>query len=456
MVKLANDDPAAFAKLSKRIFAPNMQVCLYCRRLIYGKKDAGAGWRRTVIPELHAMGFRVTKHSECLLVMMKPSLDDLEKTQSQEFMTSDWTALKIRAEGVPAAKDLYDLAILIIQVDDLMWDGHSRLLIWIGDKLEKKFKLGEKGEAEHFNGAKMHFDGHRIGFSYPDQCTKMLNKHRAYFPNVGPNDLPGEPGKIYKPVTDEEFEEVKDKPFAELTGALVFISRTGQPWISVYVLVLACFMCKWGEETWRDLCHLGAVAYRDRNLISWFDGEADPRIKCFADASFHPTAARGCIVETYMGGVIDITSIRMPQKYLGATYWCELKITAVAAPKVEGLEGLKREIPGTGPHIIPILYGDNESAVGTINKPGRLSSLSRNIAKDIAVPRDMVARLVMIHMWIKTEYMLADIGTKFVSQTVYKALVPKMRGIEPIVPSFGTNFKKRPRVQFDGEVKTGI
>ena len=103
-----------------------------------------------------------------------------------------------------------------------------------------------------------------------------------------------------------------------------------------------------------------------------------------------------------------------------------------------------------------LLYGDNESAVGTINKPGRLSSLSRNIAKDIAVPRDMVARLVMIHMWIKTEYMLADIGTKFVSQTVYKALVPKMRGIEPIVPSFGTNFKKRPRVQFDGEVKTGI
>ena len=178
MVKLANDDPAAFAKLSKRIFAPNMKVCLYCRRLIYGKKDAGAGWRRTVIPELHAMGFRVTKHSECLLVMMKPSLDDLEKTQSQEFMTSDWTALKIRAEGVPAAKDLYDLAILIIQVDDLMWDGHSRLLIWIGDKLEKKFKLGEKGKAEHFNGAKMHFDGHRIGFSYPDQCTKMFNMHQ--------------------------------------------------------------------------------------------------------------------------------------------------------------------------------------------------------------------------------------------------------------------------------------
>ena len=36
----------------------------------------------------------------------------------------------------------------------------------------------------------------------------------------------------------------------------------------------------------------------------------------------------------------------MMQKYLGATYWCELKITAVAAPRVEGLEALKREIPG--------------------------------------------------------------------------------------------------------------
>ena len=196
---------------------------------------------------------------------------------------------------------------------------------------------------------------------------------------------------------------------------------------------------------WRDLCHLGAVAYRDRNLISWFDGEADPRIKVFADASFHPTAARGCIIETYMGGVIDMTSIRMMQKYLGATYWCELKIAAVAATRVEGLEALKREIPGTGPHRIPILYGDNESAVGTINKPGRLSMLSRSIAKDIAVPRDMVARLVMIYTWIKTEFMLADIGTKFVTPTVFNAIVPCMRGIRPIVPSFGTNLKKRPR-----------
>ena len=52
-----------------------------------------------------------------------------------------------------------------------------------------------------------------------------------------------------------------------------------------------------------------------------------------------------------MGGVIDMTSIRMMQKYLGATYWCELKIPAVAAPRVEGLEALKREIPGTGPQF---------------------------------------------------------------------------------------------------------
>ena len=111
------------------------------------------------------------------------------------------------------------------------------------------------------------------------------------------------------------------------------------------------------------------------------------------------------------------------QKYLGATYWCELKIAAVAATRVEGLEELKREIPGTGPHMIPILYGDNESAVGTINKSGRLSMLSRSIAKDIAVPCDMVVRLVMVYIWIKTEFMIADIGTKFVSQAVYKVVL---------------------------------
>ena len=91
------------------------------------------------------------------------------------------------------------------------------------------------------------------------------------------------------------------------------------------------------------------------------------------------------------------------------------------------------------------MVGDNESAVGTINKPGRLSMLSRSIAKDIAVPRDMVARLVMVHTWLKTEFMLADIGTKFVSHTVFNTIVPRMRGILPIVPAYGTNTKKRPR-----------
>ena len=51
----------------------------------------------------------------------------------------------------------------------------------------------------------------------------------------------------------------------------------------------------------------------------------------------------------------------------------------------------------------------------------------------------------MIYMWTKTEFMLADIGTKFVTPTVFNNIVPRMRGIQPIVPSFGTNSKKRPR-----------
>ena len=173
-----------------------MKACLYCRRLIYGKKDAGAGWRRTAILVLEDMGFKIAQQSECLLVKVVPSMAKLDEKQSRQFMTSDWSTLKIRVEGDAPAPDLYDMVILIIQVDDLMWTGHSRLNVWVGDKLEAKFKLGERGPAKHFNGAKLHFDGHRIGFSYPDQCVKMFNKHRAHFPDVGPNDLPGVAGKI--------------------------------------------------------------------------------------------------------------------------------------------------------------------------------------------------------------------------------------------------------------------
>ena len=129
-----------------------------------------------------------------------------------------------------------------------------------------------------------------------------------------------------------------------------------------------------------------------------------------------------------------------------ATYPVDQRGEAAARCAAAGMETLPvSTIIGMTTAQHARLCGDNEPAVGTINKPGRLSMLSRSIAKDIAVPRDMVARLVMIYMWIKTEFMLADIGTKFVTPTVFNAIVPCMRGIRPIIPSFGTNPKKRQR-----------
>ena len=68
MIKLFNENKPAFVKLSRRLWEPDMKACLYCRRLIYGKKDTGAVWRRTAILVLEDMGFKVTQQCECLLV----------------------------------------------------------------------------------------------------------------------------------------------------------------------------------------------------------------------------------------------------------------------------------------------------------------------------------------------------------------------------------------------------
>ena len=44
------------------------------------------------------------------------------------------------------------------------------------------------------------------------------------------------------------------------------------------------------------------------------------------------------------------------------------------------------------------------------HRPGRLSLISRIVAKDIVAPHTMVERLFIVHLWTTTKNMLADSG----------------------------------------------
>ena len=137
-------------------------------------------------------------------------------------------------------------------------------------------------------------------------------------------------------------------------------------------------------------------------------------------------------------------SVRLAQKYLSATYFTELKVTCMGATSTVSLDDFKRSIPGFKEVLYPYLYGDNLASVSTINKPGHLDQVSRLVANDIVVPRDLIARNELYHWWTSTDNMLADLGTKFYTKKVRNVLVPRLRGIKALMP---TKVRKR----FQGE-----
>ena len=174
-------------------------------------------------------------------------------------------------------------------------------------------------------------------------------------------------------------------------------------------------MAKWDETIFRKLCRLGACIIRDKDEPIWFYGDMHDRLISYADANFGRTS-RGCQITTLHGGPISWSCKRLTAKYLSSTLKVELKMACHAGEILEGEQNLYAELPGSNRKAIPLLWGDQKGAVQTVNRPGTYAEMSKHLAKDAQALRGRIAELTLLYMWISTQDMLADIGTKWVSR----------------------------------------
>ena len=122
---------------------------------------------------------------------------------------------------------------------------------------------------------------------------------------------------------------------------------------------------------------------------------------------------------------------------------CEAKQCAIGAAKVIGLHDLDMSVPGGNRSEIPLLFGDNKGVYTVITRPGSLQTTCRHQLKDLVFARDHVSRLKLVYAWITTKRMLADIGTKFPSASVFWYIVPMLCGEHSHFPLAAPPAKRR-------------
>lgn len=155
-----------------------------------------------------------------------------------------------------------DMRIIIpVYVDDMTIAAKSKAdCIRVRDELAKHFKLRDLGPTSFLLGVQIQRDRPKrtLTLSQSQYVVDLLD--RFGFSDVAPVSTPMDPGlrltKDMCPKTPSEAAAMRDKPYAQLVGALLYLAIATRPDISYTVGVLARYCANPGQSHWKAAKHL--------------------------------------------------------------------------------------------------------------------------------------------------------------------------------------------------------
>lgn len=204
-------------------FVESGQEHLVCELLkaLYGLKQAGMVWNKRFNEFLvNKVGFRRVSADPCIYILKK----------QEQFI------------------------ILGLHVDDtLMVHNNDELCNSIVRRMSTEFEITDLGEPKRLLGMRLRRskDG-TIRLDQEAYVHEILNRFNMN--DCNPSSLPHQPGhhlsKTMCPQTPEEISDMKDVPYGELVGALLWLSICTRPDIKQAVSVLCRFVKNPGRAHW--------------------------------------------------------------------------------------------------------------------------------------------------------------------------------------------------------------
>lgn len=192
------------------------------KRPLYGLKQSGREWYKKLDSYLLSIGMKKTEAHPCVYA------DTEEKS---------------------------DL-IIIIYVDDLLIGSRDIQKLNRRKKLlQQKFKMNDLGQISSILGVHVERDGPtgKMKLSQRRYANDLLIKFNMS--DCKPISTPMEPNtKISKedgPKTEQEIQEMEDKPYRELVGGLIYLANATRPDLAFTTSVLSRFCSRPGIAHWK-------------------------------------------------------------------------------------------------------------------------------------------------------------------------------------------------------------
>ncbi len=218
-------------------------------------------------------------------------------------------------------------------------------------------------------------------------------------------------------VSDEDYEEAKHLEYRELCGIISYPASCTKLEMRYAVSICGRHRSKWGRKQFDIMLKVFEYGYTTQQMgiiySKGLDSHGDNTLYCYADSGHSLPRSYGCIIAMMNGAALSLSAKRHT---LTASSTCHDEIIefAIAVNRMIGFRNVMCEM-GLEQGDATTIYQDNEAAIHLAMNRGALSKQSRHIDRKILAARNKIEDHEAKPKYISTERMVADIGTKALS-----------------------------------------
>jgi hypothetical protein len=255
-----------------------------------------------------------------------------------------------------------------VHVDDQLIASNCRwTLDQFKQELNEAFECKDQGPMSYFLGINVYRDrpNKKMYLSQEHYLTGLIDR----FGEMGnPTKMALPSGFRPTAASDDEFEQAKDKPYAQLVGSILYAATITRPDLAYPASVLCRYISKWSLEHWKAAKHLLRYVRGTSDLCLTFDATGSKRVVLgWADADWGGCmdtrrSTTGYVFSTY-GGIVAWKSKRQSTIALSTTQ-AELLASTEAAKQALWLRDLLADLRLGFDENRPVtIYNDNMGAV---------------------------------------------------------------------------------------------
>jgi hypothetical protein len=331
--------------------------------------------------------------------------------------------------------------IVITWVDDCRFFGTEDLVKTYEETIAKNCKCTLEGISREFVSIEINHQVEEgiLELTQNEYWVKAIERFKEFLPASGPKErkVPLSPAdeKLLVEPSESEMKAAEHLPFASLLGVCQYPSSFTKLEMRYALSILSRHRTKWGIDHFKALIKALEYGYSTRHLGLRYNGNLTEKelnvLIGFADSSLTIPRSQGCRLVVMNGAAISFTSKKHTTTD-DSTTSAELTELHLCACDVLGFRELLKEI-GLEQKEPTIIFQDNQAAIQISMNRGSLSKKTRAMEVRVFSVRNKIEDMKVVPIYLKTELMLADLGTKALDPALFIFLRDQLCGYAKII-----------------------